>query len=124
MYGKIKKLHFVGIGGIGMSALARYFNLHGCVVSGYDKTKTPLTSALEDEGIAIHYTPDDKLIPSNADLVVYTPAVSATNPEWDTIKSMEVPTMKRAEVLGLISNSGTCLAVAGTHGKTTTSAIF
>ncbi|MGB0391792.1 MAG: UDP-N-acetylmuramate--L-alanine ligase [Salibacteraceae bacterium] len=120
----ISTVYFLGVGGIGMSALARYFKLHGCAVSGYDKTKTPLTSTLEKEGIAIHYSPDSKLIPSSTDLVVYTPAVSATNPEWEAIQKMDVATMKRAEVLGLISNSGNCLAVAGTHGKTTTSAIL
>lgn len=120
----ISTVYFLGIGGIGMSALARYFKLHGCAVSGYDKTKTPLTSTLEHEGIAIHYTPDTHLIPSDTDLVVYTPAVSATNPEWISIQQNGLSTMKRAAVLGLISNSGQCLAVAGTHGKTTTSAIL
>ncbi len=120
----ISTVYFLGIGGIGMSALARYFKLHGCAVSGYDKTKTPLTATLEEEGIVIHYSPNSELIPNNADLVVYTPAVSATNPEWETIQSMGVSTMKRAQVLGLISNSGLCLAIAGTHGKTTTSAIL
>ncbi len=120
----ISTVYFLGVGGIGMSALARYFKLHGCAVSGYDKTKTPLTSTLEQEGIAIHYSPDATLIPEATDLVVYTPAVSATNPEWETIQSRGLKTMKRAEVLGLISNSGQCLAIAGTHGKTTTSAIL
>ena len=120
----ISTVYFLGIGGIGMSALARYFKLHGCVVTGYDKTRTPLTQTLENEGIEIHYTPDASLIPPNTDLVVYTPAVSNTNPEWEHIQNRGLKTMKRAEVLGLISNSGHCLAVAGTHGKTTTSAIL
>jgi UDP-N-acetylmuramate--alanine ligase len=120
----ISTVYFLGVGGIGMSALARYFKLHGCAVSGYDKTKTPLTSALENEGVAIHYSPNADRIPAHTDLVVYTPAVSSTNPEWEVIQQKGLPTMKRAEVLGLISNSGQCLAIAGTHGKTTTSAIL
>ena len=120
----ISTVYFLGIGGIGMSALARYFKLNGCAVSGYDKTKTPLTTTLESEGLNIHYTPDVNLIPSNVDLVVYTPAVSDKNPEWISILDQGLNKMKRAEVLGLISNSGQCLAVAGTHGKTTTSAIL
>lgn len=120
----ISTVYFLGVGGIGMSALARYFKLHGCAVSGYDKTKTLLTSTLETEGISIHYAPNPELIPPHTDLVVYTPAVSAANPEWEAIQKMAVSTMKRAEVLGLISNSGQCLAIAGTHGKTTTSAIL
>ena len=120
----ISTVYFLGIGGIGMSALARYFKLNGCAVSGYDKTKTPLTTTLESEGLNIHYTPDVNQIPSNVDLVVYTPAVSDKNPEWISILEQGLNKMKRAEVLGLISNSGQCLAVAGTHGKTTTSAIL
>ena len=120
----IKTVYFLGIGGIGMSALARYFKLNGCVVSGYDKTRTPLTEKLESEGISIHYTPDVNKIPAVLDLVVYTPAVSNLNPEWISILDRDLTRMKRAEVLGLISSSGQCLAVAGTHGKTTTSAIL
>ncbi len=120
----ISTVYFLGIGGIGMSALARYFQLNGCAVSGYDRTKTPLTTALENEGVSIHYTPDVNLIPATVDVVVYTPAVSHENPEWKAILDRDLPKMKRAEVLGLIGNSGQCLAVAGTHGKTTTSAIL
>lgn len=120
----IQTVYFLGIGGIGMSALARYFSLHGCEVSGYDKTKTQLTSDLESEGIAIHYTPSPDTIPMNADLVVYTPAIPQNHSEWEVVRSLNVPLLKRAEVLGLISDSGKCLAIAGTHGKTTTSAIL
>lgn len=120
----IQTVYFLGVGGIGMSALARYFKLHGCDVLGYDKTQTPLTIQLESEGISIHYTPDANCIPENVDLVVYTPAVSGDNREWTAIRDRGLVTMKRAEVLGLISNSGKCLAIAGTHGKTTTSAIL
>ncbi len=120
----IHTVYFLGIGGIGMSALARYFKLNGCAVMGYDKTKTPLTEALESEGIPIHYTPDVNQIPEELDLVVFTPAVSDKNPEWISILERDLTRMKRAEVLGLISSSGRCLAVAGTHGKTTTSAIL
>jgi len=120
----IKAVYFLGIGGIGMSALARYFKLHGCAVSGYDKTKTPLTQKLETEGIDIHYIPDANAVSADTDLVIYTPAISSNNQEWVAIKALNAPMMKRAEVLGLISNSNSCLAVAGTHGKTTTSAIL
>lgn len=120
----IKHVYFLGIGGIGMSALARYFKLHGCIVSGYDKTETPLTKKLEGEGISVHYSPDSSAISNTIDLVIYTPAIPNDNTEWKTIKKLNVPLMKRAEVLGLLSNSNQCLAIAGTHGKTTTSAIL
>ncbi len=120
----IKTVYFLGIGGIGMSALARYFNLHGCAVSGYDKTRTPLTQKLESEGIQIHYTPNVHLIPDHTDLVIYTPAIPQDHEEWSKIVRGKLPLMKRAEVLGLISNGFDGLAVAGTHGKTTTSAIL
>lgn len=122
--GQIHTVYFLGIGGIGMSALARYFNFHGVEVSGYDKTSTPLTRELQSEGISIHYDPDPDAIPLNTDLVIITPAVPKTNVEWSTIEERNYPVMKRAQVLGLISDSGKCLAVAGTHGKTTTSAIL
>ena len=120
----IKTVYFLGIGGIGMSALARYFRLLGCSVSGYDKTPTPLTKEMENEGISIHYTPEPELVPENVDLVIYTPAVPSDHEEWATIRQLQVPVMKRAEVLGWISRESKTLAVAGTHGKTTTSAIL
>jgi len=121
---KIHTAYFLGIGGIGMSALARYLSSKGVQVSGYDKTTTPLTRALEAEGIHIHYTPDISLIPANPDIVVYTPAVPDTFEEWPQIKASGVPVVKRAAMLAAIINSLQLIAVAGTHGKTTVSAML
>lgn len=115
----IKNIYFIGIGGIGMSALARYFQFHGASVSGYDKTVTALTHELESEGIAIHYQEDVDSIPKKPDLVVYTPAVPAAHKELVYYQEHGVPLMKRSEVLGLITNSSFNICVAGTHGKTT-----
>lgn len=120
----IKQVYFLGIGGIGMSALARYFNMMGCQVRGYDKTHTPLTQQLMDEGITIHFTEQPEQITSEIDLVIYTPAIPSTHTEWEPIHALTAPKMKRAEVLGLIANQKTGLAIAGTHGKTTTSAML
>src|ERR1700754_709709 len=115
----IKKVYFIGIGGIGMSALARYFKFHGKEVSGYDKTPTVLTHQLEQEGIAVHYEDDVNQIPTDADLVVYTPAIPAGHRELEYYKQHGQPLMKRSEVLGLITRSSFNICVAGTHGKTT-----
>ena len=115
----IKTIYFIGIGGIGMSALARYFRFHGKTVSGYDKTATALTRELEAEGIAIHYTDDPSLIPVDPDLVVYTPAVPKDHRELSYYLGHNKTLMKRSEVLGLITNSAFNICVAGTHGKTT-----
>lgn len=115
----IKTIYFIGIGGIGMSALARYFHFHGASVSGYDKTATTLTRELEKEGIAIHYQEDAGDIPKDPDLVVYTPAVPAGHKELVYYQRHGTPLMKRSEVLGLITNSSFNICVAGTHGKTT-----
>src|ERR1700742_3401820 len=101
-FNAIKKVYFIGIGGIGMSALARYFRFHGREVSGYDKTATPLTHQLEEEGIAIHYEEDPGRIPQDADLVVYTPAVPAAHKELVWYRQHNYTLMKRSEVLGLI----------------------
>ena len=121
---KIHKVYFIGVGGIGMSALARYFIAIGKEVFGYDKTETILTNQLEKEGVNIHYTDSPSLIPSEIDLVVYTPAVPQDLKEdkhcWDKGYVMK----KRSEVLGIITNESFTLAVAGTHGKTTTSSIL
>ncbi|HKK77267.1 MAG TPA: UDP-N-acetylmuramate--L-alanine ligase [Saprospiraceae bacterium] len=119
----IKTIYFVGIGGIGMSALARYFNGRGVAVHGYDRTSTPLTVALEAEGMHIHYQEAPELIPDQVDLVVYTPAVPNTHRELQYFKTHGFPIKKRAEVLGIISRSKKTVAIAGTHGKTTTSSI-
>ncbi len=104
-----------------MSALARYFKLHGAAVAGYDKTETELTRALEAEGIAVHYDDDPTKIPANVDLAVFTPAVPKDLRELNWFIDKQLPLKKRAEVLGIISRSKRCVAIAGTHGKTTTS---
>jgi len=117
-------VYFVGIGGIGMSALARYFTGQGIAVHGYDRTATELTRSLESEGARIHYEEDVHQIPGTVDLVVYTPAVPATHKELVYFRKQRTPMRKRAEVLGLISRDRRAIAVAGTHGKTTTSSIL
>jgi UDP-N-acetylmuramate--alanine ligase len=117
----ITRICFLGIGGIGMSALARYFNSRGVVVSGYDKTETPLTKQLAEEGISVHYEDDIKFIDKAADLVVYTPAIPSTHKELDYYRQHNYIVVKRSEVLGAITNSSFNICVAGTHGKTTTS---
>ncbi len=119
----IKKIYFVGIGGIGMSALARYFLLRGCDVYGYDKTETELTKNLALEGMKIHYTDDVSYIPEGVDLVVYTPAIPKSQSELVYFQENGFPVLKRSEVLGIISRGMKCIGVAGTHGKTTTSSI-
>lgn len=119
----IQKIYFVGIGGIGMSALARYFKGQSVEVFGYDKTETILTKKLVEEGMTIHYEEDLNQIPEGIDLVVYTPAVPTTHQELVYFRENGFPVKKRAEVLGIISRSKKTVAVAGTHGKTTTSSI-
>lgn len=121
-FNDIKKVYFIGIGGIGMSALARYFANRGIAVSGYDRTETQLTLALEKEGIAVHYTDDPSLLPSDLhpddSLIVYTPAVPATHLELNALIDRGFKIYKRAAVLGIICNSHRAIAIAGTHGKT------
>lgn len=118
-----KVIYFLGIGGIGMSALARFFASKGCTVAGYDRTRSALTSELESEGIAVHYHDDPSLIPDNVDLAVLTPAVPSSLSELARLKERHIPVLKRAEVLGMISRSHKSLAIAGTHGKTSTTAL-
>lgn len=125
----IHNVYFIGIGGIGMSALARYFKFIDKKVAGYDKTKTPLTQELASLGIDIHY--EDRLEAISAaylqrenTLVVYTPAVPSQHSEYQYFLQQGFDIKKRSEVLGLITQSTFCLAVAGTHGKTTTSCIL
>ena len=115
----IKKIYFIGIGGIGMSALARYFRFHGAEVSGYDKTATVLTRQLENEGIPVHYEDDPGQAPKDADVVVYTPAVPKDHQELLYYQQHGYPVLKRSDVLGVITNSSFNICVAGTHGKTT-----
>jgi len=123
----IKQVYFLGIGGIGMSALARFFASQGIAVSGYDRTATELTSALESEGIAVHYTDDPSILPADLNvadsLIVYTPAVPSTHKELNALVDRGFEIHKRAEVLGIICNSHRTIAVAGTHGKTSVSTI-
>jgi UDP-N-acetylmuramate--alanine ligase len=123
------KVYFVGIGGIGMSALARYFNMLGKNVAGYDKTPSPLTQQLENEGINIHFEDLGARIPTafqsvEETLVVYTPAIPAQMQELIYFQSNGFTCMKRSEVLGLITRNSRGLGVAGTHGKTTTSSLL
>jgi UDP-N-acetylmuramate--alanine ligase len=117
----IQKVYFIGIGGIGMSALARYFKFHGREVSGYDKTETPLTKKLVEEGIPVHYEEDLEKAPKDAELIVYTPAVPKAHQELVYYQQHNYNLFKRSEVLGLITNSSFNICVAGTHGKTTVS---
>lgn len=127
----IKYVYLLGIGGIGMSSLARYFKSEGCFVAGYDRTETPLTRELHKDGIPIHYTDDIVYIPHeiltsghHELLVIYTPAIPADSLELEYFKKNGVTFHKRAEILGLITKDKFCFAVAGTHGKTTTSAML
>ena len=120
---KIHKIYFIGIGGIGMSALARYFHHKGVEVHGYDKTETDLTKALIGEGMTIHYEDNVNFIPKNVDLCVWTPAVPLDMTELNYFIDQKIPLKKRAEVLGIISKSKRCIAIGGTHGKTTTSSM-
>ena len=119
-----QNIYFLGIGGIGMSALARYFYQKGCEVAGYDKTPSPLTKRLEDEGILIHYEDNPELIPDDIDFVVLTPAIPADSLELDYLRKKNVRIIKRAEVLGEISRQCRSVAVAGSHGKTTVTALI
>ena len=119
----MKNIYFIGIGGIGMSAIARYYNAKGFKVSGYDRTPSPLTHALESEGIEVHYTDDISYIPNEVEdtLVVYTPAIPADMGELVYVQEKGYRVIKRSRMLGEIAEGQRCMAVAGTHGKTTTS---
>ncbi|MDR0815337.1 MAG: Mur ligase domain-containing protein, partial [Bacteroidales bacterium] len=123
----MNKYYFIGIGGIGMSALARYFKAKGGEVCGYDRTETPLTQALVAEDIPVHYTDDLSAIPDSfksdkdGTLVVYTPAVPASHSEMNWFRDKGYRLMKRSEALGVISEAKKTIAVSGTHGKTSVS---
>ena len=122
MNDEIKKVHavyFIGIGGIGMSAIAKFFDSKGINVSGYDKTETELTKELEKSGIAVHYEENVALIPKDVQLVVYTPAVPKDHKELIFYKQKGYKVMKRSDVLQMITESSFNICVAGTHGKTT-----
>lgn len=115
----IRKIYFIGIGGIGMSALARYFKAKGADVSGYDKTNTPLTRELEASGIAIHYEERVDLAPKDVDAIVYTPAIPAQHAELVYYRENGYTVVKRSDVLQWITEGSFNICVGGTHGKTT-----
>ncbi|HVE61867.1 MAG TPA: UDP-N-acetylmuramate--L-alanine ligase [Chitinophagaceae bacterium] len=117
-------IYFIGIGGIGMSAIARYFHSKGINVSGYDKTETALTKKLTQEGIPVHYTDDVNLIPKKVDLVVYTPAIPKEQTELQYYNKNGFKVVKRSDVLQTISEDSFNICVAGTHGKTTVSCMI
>ncbi|MEI6522710.1 MAG: UDP-N-acetylmuramate--L-alanine ligase [Bacteroidota bacterium] len=125
----MKNIFFLGIGGIGMSALAKYFHAKGYIVSGYDKTSTPLTKSLEQQGIKIHFTDDEKNIPNEIknnsleSLIVITPAIPKESIELNFFLQNNYTLIKRAAILGEITKGANTIAVAGTHGKTTTSTL-
>src|SRR5687768_619342 len=122
--------YFLGIGGIGMSALARYFNANGFSVSGYDKTPSQITDELKQEGIAIHFDDAIQNIPENIasgkdkTLVVYTPAIPKDHKEFNYLNQQGYKLYKRSEVLAALTQGKTSIAVAGTHGKTSTAAVI
>jgi UDP-N-acetylmuramate--alanine ligase len=120
----LQAVYFLGIGGIGMSALARYYNSRNIKVSGYDKTATPLTQTLEEEGISVHFTDDIDLLDKQADFVVYTPAIPSDHKELNFYRNNGYTLLKRSQVLGRITANNFNICVAGTHGKTTTSSMI
>lgn len=118
------RYYFLGIGGIGMSALARFFKQRGDEVYGYDRTQSPLTDQLTAEGMHIHYEDNPELIPDGIDLVIYTPAVPQDTKEFQCLKQSGIPMQKRSQMLGELTRGKKCIAVAGSHGKTTTSSLI
>ncbi|MBQ9184651.1 MAG: UDP-N-acetylmuramate--L-alanine ligase [Bacteroidales bacterium] len=120
-----KEVYFIGIGGIGMSAIARYYHRKGLKVSGYDKTPSALTKELEQEGISVHYTDNSLYVPADREhtLVVYTPAIPHDMGELMYVNAQGYTVIKRSAILGEITRGQQCLAVAGTHGKTSTSTL-
>lgn len=120
----LKNIYFIGIGGIGMSALARFFNERGVNVQGYDRTETELTDKLAAEGMKIHYEDNIDLLDRNAELVVYTPAIPADHQELNWYRDNNYPVFKRSDVLQWITESMFAITVAGTHGKTTISTMI
>ena len=125
----VHNVYFIGIGGIGMSALARYFVAKGLLVSGYDRTRSEITLGLEEIDVTIHFEDDISLVDApfldaKKTLVIYTPAIPKSHMELSYFRSNGFEVMKRSEVLGLITQESFCLAVAGTHGKTTTTSIL
>ena len=128
--GNIHNVYFLGIGGIGMSALARWFRHNGKNVAGYDRTSTSLTDQLQSEGIEVHFEDNPDLVgqfikdQKEQSLIVYTPAIPKEHKEWTWLQKAGYRIMKRSQVLGLITQDMRSIAVAGTHGKTTTSSMI
>lgn len=120
----LKRVYFIGIGGIGMSALARFFAQRGVTVSGYDRTETELTRTLQSEGMYIHFKDEVSLLDKGAELVVYTPAIPQTHTELNWYRDNNYPVYKRSDVLQWITESFFSITVAGTHGKTTMSTMI
>lgn len=121
---RIQHIFFLGIGGIGMSAMARYFHDRGVHVSGYDKTPSPITHGLAEEGIRIGFEDDPLSLPADTELCIYTPAIPAGNRLLNHCRAQGIPLVKRAEILGELSRQTPCIAVAGTHGKTSICAML
>ena len=117
----MKTYYFLGIGGIGMSAIARYMKDLGNRIYGYDRTSSPLTLELEKEGMMIVYSDDISSLPANIDLVIYTPAVSHDNKIYKHFIENNFKMEKRSQILGEITKGKKCIAIAGSHGKTTCS---
>ena len=124
MSNRNKILYFIGIGGIGMSALARWYKHQGAIIYGYDLVSSPLTDELINEGMNIHFDEDISKLPKNIDTVVYTPAIPIDNIELVYLKNKGVTIIKRAELIGKITKEFTTIAIAGTHGKTSISALI
>lgn len=120
----IRKIYFLGIGGIGMSAMARYFRSRGILIHGYDKTPSELTGELTDEGMTIHFDDDPSKIPADTDIIIYTPAIPRDLQEFIFLKASGIPMFKRAQVTGMITDGKKTIAVAGTHGKTSISSMI
>jgi UDP-N-acetylmuramate--alanine ligase len=121
---KLRKIYFLGIGGIGMSALARFFQAKGIVIHGYDKTPSALTDELMGQGMVIHFNDDPSAIPGDVDLVIYTPAVPRELGEFRFLKESGIPMFKRSQIVGKITEGKMTVAVAGTHGKTSISSLI
>jgi UDP-N-acetylmuramate--alanine ligase len=119
----LKSVYFLGIGGIGMSALARFFCAKGATIYGYDKTITPLTSQLIDEGMIIHFEENINAIPDKIDLIIYTPAIPENHIELQYFKNNNFEIFKRSQILGMLTQSFKGIGIAGTHGKTTISTL-
>lgn len=120
----IKNIYFVGIGGIGMSALARFFQQRGAEVSGYDKTETQITHELKKEGISVSFEDTEQSVVKDVDIVVYTPAIPAQNRVLQWYRDAGYPVVKRSDLLQMVTRDMHTVAVAGTHGKTTTSTMI